>query len=98
MSNAMTVANALILVGLCLDMIGALLLANSFLSATSIRQTPLVLMRAVFSIGSASFSANLSKAINEENAGIALRGVAYLMLGFISQVGGLVTGVLHTAG
>ena len=75
--------------GLSLEIFGALLLASSYLSATSLWQIPRLLLRALFYVNEARFSASLSKQLNAENQGYAVRGIAFLVIGFLLQAVGV---------
>lgn len=77
-------ANVLNIIAASLELIGAVLLANHYLKIRA-RKIPKVLLSALFGGKISKKAANLAQ-LADDNPVISLRGLAFLVLGFLVQL------------
>ena len=81
------------IIGLILNIIGALLMSYSYYSTSRLYHLPKKLLMALWSIKRAELTVDLAK-LNGQQLGRAFQGLAFILIGFIFQFLGLIVSAI----
>ncbi len=77
------------ILGLLAEIIGVMLMANAYLQSTRLIQTPWILLKCLWSVKTVTGLVAI-KDLETEDSGKVLRGLAFIAIGFVLQLLGVV--------